>query len=172
MSEHSFGVLMLFLERLVYRFQGLCSHFLFLIWSKTHKYRVHIDSKEGCLTLWCLQPRPSQSQNLQTVVEFEVQEAESDWIFQKLFSWWFKNSHKKTCQNKFLALKHSSQTISYVCCLKFVPALRIQTRYRRSTKSSQNNSQALMMDRSSLLRTPFEAARIQPQSSLNLTRDR
>ena len=75
---------MLFPKRLVYTLQGLWC--LFYILSKTDRPEVQIDYKEGYLTLRCRQPYPGQSLNPQTVVEFERQEAESGWIFQKVLS--------------------------------------------------------------------------------------
>ena len=74
---------MLFRKRLVYTLKG--SWFLFYILSKTDRFEVQIDSKEGYLTLWCHQPHPGQSLNPQTVVDFRDQEVESVWIFSKSF---------------------------------------------------------------------------------------
>ena len=62
---------MLFQKRRVYTLQCL-----FYILSKTDRSEVQIDSKEGYLTLWCHQPRPGQSLNPHTVVEFEGQEGQ------------------------------------------------------------------------------------------------
>ena len=70
--------------------KGLFIHFrvcgvFFYILSTTDRSEVQIDSKEGCLTLWCHQPHPGQSLKPQTVVEFQGQEVESGWIFKKSF---------------------------------------------------------------------------------------
>ena len=73
---------MLFPKRLVYTLQGLWC--LFYILSETVRSEVQIDSMEEYLTLWCHQPHPGQSLNPQTVVEFEGQEVESGWIFQRI----------------------------------------------------------------------------------------
>ena len=62
----------------------VCGVFLYIL-SKIERSEVQIDSKEGYLSLWCHQPHPSQSLNPQTVVEFDGQEVESGWIFQKVF---------------------------------------------------------------------------------------
>ena len=75
---------MLLPKRLVYTLQGLWC--LFYILSKTDRSEAKIDSKEGYLTLWCHQPHSGQSLNPQTVVEFEGQEVESVWIFQRVLS--------------------------------------------------------------------------------------
>ena len=50
---------MLFRKRFVYTLQGLW--FLIYILSKTDRFEVQIDSKEGYLTLWCHQPHLGQS---------------------------------------------------------------------------------------------------------------
>ena len=106
-----------FQKRLVYTLQGLW--FLFDILSKTDRFEVQIDSKEGYLTLWCHQPHPGQSLNPQTVVEFEGQEVESGWIFQRVLSLVVqKHSYKLDHQDKFLVLKHSLLTVSCVCFSK------------------------------------------------------
>ena len=70
-----------FPKRLVYTLQGLwccCCCFFF-----KDRSEVQIDSNEAYLTLWCHQPYSNQYLNPQTVVEFEGQEGESSWIFQK-----------------------------------------------------------------------------------------
>ena len=65
-----------------------------------------MDSQEGYLTLWCHQPYPSQSLNPHTVVEFEGQEVESGWIFQKVLSLVVKkHSYKLDYHNKFFCFK-------------------------------------------------------------------
>ena len=61
-----------------------------------------VDSKEGYLTLWCHQSYPSQSLNLQTVVESEGQEEESDLIFQKVLGFVVK---KTTAVSRFCTTK-------------------------------------------------------------------
>ena len=71
--------------------KGLFIHFrvcgiFFVFLSKIDRSEVQIDSKEGYLTLWCHQPHPGQSLNPQTVVEFEGQEVDSGWIFQRVLS--------------------------------------------------------------------------------------
>ena len=99
---------------------------LFYILSKTDRSAVQIDSKEGYLTLWRHQPYPRQSLNPQTVVEFEGQEVESDWIFQNVLSLVVqKHSYKLDYQDKFLVLKHSSlrlffKDISYAFAWRLV----------------------------------------------------
>ena len=91
----------------------------FYILSKKDRSEVQIDSKEGYLTPWCHQPYPGQSLNPQTVVEFEGQEVESVWIFQKVLSLVVqKHSCKRDYQDKFLVLKHSSLTVSCICFSK------------------------------------------------------
>ena len=91
----------------------------FYIFSKTDRSEVQIDSKEGYLTLWCHQPHPGQSLNPQTVVEFEGQEVELGWTFQRVLNLVVqKYSCKLDYQDKFLVLKHSSLTVSCVCFSK------------------------------------------------------
>ena len=108
---------MLFPKRLVYTLRDLW--YLFYILSKTDRSEVQIDSKEGYLTLWCHQPHPGPSLNPQTVVDFEGQEAESGWIFQRVLSLVVqKHSYKLDYQDKFLVLKYSSLTVSCVCFSK------------------------------------------------------
>ena len=108
---------MLFPKRLVYTLLGLW--YLLCVLSKIDRSEVHIDSKEGYLTLWCHQPHPGQSLNPQTVVEFGDQEVESVWIFQRVLSLMVqKHSCKLDYQDKFLVLKHSSLTVSCVCFSK------------------------------------------------------
>ena len=69
--------------------------------------------------LWCHQPHPGQSLNPQTVVEFGGQEVESGWIFHRVLSLVVqKHSYRLDCQDKFLVLRHSSLTVSYVCFFK------------------------------------------------------
>ena len=68
--------------------KGLFIHFrvcgfFFHILSKTDRFEVQIDSKEGYLTLWCHQPHLGQSSNPQTVVELEGQEVETRLDFSK-----------------------------------------------------------------------------------------
>ena len=60
--------------------------FLCVCVSKTDRSEVQIDSKEGYMTLWCHQLHPGQFLNPQTVGEFEGQEVESGWRFQRVLS--------------------------------------------------------------------------------------
>ena len=77
---------------------------LFYILSKTDRSEVQIYSKEGYLILCCHQPHPGQSLNPQRVVEFECQEVESGWIFQRVLSS-VVQKHKLDYQDKFFSFK-------------------------------------------------------------------
>ena len=80
----------------------MASFFFFFTLSETDRSEVQIDSKEEYLTLCCHQLHPGQSLNPQTGVEFEGQDVESGWIFQRvLSSVILKHSYKLDYQDKF-----------------------------------------------------------------------
>ena len=119
----------------------VCGVFLKNILSKTDRSEVQIDSEEGYLTLWFHQLHPGQSLNPHTVVEFEGQEVESGWIFQRVLSLVVqKHSYKLDYQDRFSVLKHSSLTVSCGCFSRHLLCFRIEACYRRSMKSSKSNS--------------------------------
>ena len=133
----------------------------FYILLKTDRSRVQVDSKQGYLTLWRLQPYPSQSLNPQTEVEFEGQEVKSGCIFPQVLSLVVqKHSYMLDCQAKLLVLKHSSQTVS--CAYFSKTSLVLSHRWRLVTGEVEKAPTAIRKPwrckGSSFCRMRFEAA--------------
>ena len=146
-----FGVLMLFPEELVYGFQGLCFLFFSFVFGQRQTNVVFrlIPRRWVWRTLWCHHPHPSQSLNLQTVVEIDGQETESDVIFQKVLSVVIqKHNYKLDCWDSFclfvfLALRNSSWTFScvYLCSktsLALLHADLLQEKYEKFPEQFAN----------------------------------